>query len=105
MMVMMMMVVVVCRIYSVFWSFSRFLVGQITELSVGKRILLRSQENSKGQIHSRRRLTPAATINCRRRRSAPEPKFRRHRRLKKSGGGGATGAAQGSTFSLSASAG
>jgi len=52
---------------------------------VGKRLLLRNQENSKGQIHSQRRLTPAATINCRRRR----------RRFKKSGG--ATGAAQGSS--------
>jgi len=51
--------------------FSRFSVGQMVGLSVGKRLLLRNQENSKRQIYSRRRLTPAATINCRRlRRSA-----------------------------------
>ena len=68
-MMMMMVVVVVCRIYIVSSGvFSRFLVGQMVGLSVGKRLLLRNQENSKGQIHSRRRLTPAATINCRRRR-------------------------------------
>ena len=59
--------------------FSRFQVGQMVMLSVDQRLLLRNQENSKGQIHSDggdHKLSAAAAFG------APIPNF---------GGGGGGG--------------